>query len=138
MRYSQSPLLVWQPLRFHICWGRRRAHPRWAESGRYTRWLILLFPRYSGCSQKYLVEMLFPASLTASSPEGNRTSHQVAKLRRQKYQPGIPAVMRSSPNISFFSPASLRVFKTVTMKDRVLGTVSATSSGIGSIAFSLK
>ena len=61
---------------------------------------IFCLPLYSGWRQKYFVKMLLPASFATSSSESCRTS-QVAKLRRQKDRHGIPAVLRSSPNVYF-------------------------------------
>ncbi len=81
--------------------------------------------------------LLLLASLVASSCDGNRISH-VAKLRLQKYLAGIPAAFKISSNLSFFSPASLLVFMSETIKDRVLGWTASTSSGIGRILFPLK
>ena len=43
------------------------------------------------------------------------------KLRLQKYLAGIPAALKSSSNFSFLKPANLRVFISVTIKDRVFG-----------------
>ena len=80
---------------------------------------------------------LLLASLVASSCDGNRI-YQVAKLRLQKYLAGIPAAFKISSNLSFFSPASLLVFMSETIKDRVFGWTASTSSGIGRILFPLK
>ncbi len=66
------------------------------------------------------------------------TGQQVAKLRLQKYLAGIPAAFKISSNLSFFSPASLLVFMSETIKDRVFGWTASTSSGIGRILFPLK
>ena len=107
------------------------------ELRRYTRSLIYRLLLYSGCSRKSFTETLLPASFAASSSEDSKTS-QVTKLRWQNDRHGISAVLRSSPNVSFLIPASLLVLKSVIMKDRVLGSTSATSSGIGSITLSLR
>ena len=50
----------------------------------------------------------------------------------------MPAVLITSSNDSFLSPASLLVFKSVTTNDRVLGSTASTSSRIESISFSWK
>ena len=50
----------------------------------------------------------------------------------------MPAVLSSSSNDSFLSPASLLVLKSVTTNDRVLGSTASTSSGMGRISLSLK
>ena len=50
----------------------------------------------------------------------------------------MPAVFKSSSNVSFSMPANLLVRKSVTTKDRVLGSTASTSSGIGMISLSLK
>ena len=81
--------------------------------------------------------MLPLANFFTTSSEGSRTS-QVAKLLQQKYLPGMFALFRRSSKVSFFSPASLLVFRSVTTKDRVLGSTASTSSGIGRISPSLK
>ena len=81
--------------------------------------------------------LLLLASLVASSCDGNRIS-QVAKLRLQKYLAGIPAAFKISSNLSFFSLASLLVFMSETIKDRVFGWTASTSSRIGRILFPLK
>ena len=81
--------------------------------------------------------MLPPASFLATSSEGSKTS-QVAKLLRQKYFPGMFALFSKSSKVSFLSPASLLVLRSVTTKDRVFGSTSFTSSGIGRISPSLK
>ena len=62
----------------------------------------------------------------------------MGKLRQRKFRYGMPAVLRISSKASFLIPASLMVFKSVTTKDRVLGSTASTNSGIGSISFSLK
>ena len=99
--------------------------------------LIRLVPLYSGWSRKCFVETLLLASFTVSSSEGNRSS-KVAKLRRQKYRHGMHADFKSSSNISRLIPANLLVIKTVMMLDKVFGSTSATSSGMGSISVPLK
>ena len=80
---------------------------------------------------------LFPASFVANSCDGSRIS-VVAKLRLQKYLAGIPAAFKSSSNFSFFNPANLLVFISVTIKDRVFGWTASTNSGIGRIQFPWK
>ena len=82
---------------------------------------------YSGCSRYCFVFMLLLlASLVASSCDGSRIS-QVAKLRLQKYLAGILAAFKISSNLSFFSPASLLVLMSETIKDRVFGWTASTS-----------
>ena len=68
----------------------------------YTVSLILLFPWYSDWSRKNFADTCLPVDLIAKSTEGSRTS-KVAKLHRQLYRPGIPAILRSSPKVSFLS-----------------------------------
>ena len=51
---------------------------------------------------------------------------------------GSPLSWGALKMFSLFSPASLRVLKFVTMKDRVLGSTSATNFGTGRIELSLK
>ena len=88
---------------------------------------------YSGCNLQYFVViLLFPASFLANSFDGSRIS-QVAKLRLQKYLAGIPAAFKSSSNFSFFRPADILVFMSVTIKDRVFGCTVSTNSVIGRI-----
>ena len=81
--------------------------------------------------------ILLPASFLASSSVGNSTS-QVAKFLWEKYLPGMPAVFKISSKISFVYPASFLVRKSVTTKDRVLGSTTSTNSGIGSISLCLE
>ena len=50
----------------------------------------------------------------------------------------MPAAFNRSSNVSFFIPASLLFFKSVTTKDIVLGWTSWTNSGIGRILFPWK
>ena len=76
--------------------------------------------------------MLFPTSFIASSSDGSRTL-QAAKLRLQKYLAGIPVAFSNFANVFFLMLANLLVFKSVTTKDRVLGSTSLTSLGIGNI-----
>ena len=50
----------------------------------------------------------------------------------------MPVVFKISSNVSFFNSACLLVRKSMTTKDRVLGSTASTNSGIGSISLSLK
>ena len=104
----------------------------------HTVTLICLLPMYSGCSRYcFVLIQLLLDNLVASSCEGSRIS-QVAKLRLQKYIAGIPAAFKISSNFSFLSPASLLVFMSETIKDRVFGWTASTSSRICRIRFPLK
>ena len=98
---------------------------------------ILRVPRYSGCSRKNFVVILFEATLAAWSLEGSRTSH-VAKLLLQKYWHGTPALRNRSSNPSFLSPTSRLVFKSVTTRETILGSSFSRSSGMGKISLPLK
>ena len=99
--------------------------------------LILLLPLCSGRSRKNFDEILLPASFTANSSDGSRTS-QLAKLRPQKYLAGIPVAFSSSSNVSFLIPANLLVLKSVTIKDKVLGWTASTFSDMSKILSILK
>ena len=100
--------------------------------------LIIRLPRYSGCNRKKRVVILLPASFFffAAYSEGSRTS-QVAKLLRQKYLPGMFAVLRKSSKVSYFNPACLLVLRSVTTKDKVFGSTASTNSGMVNISLSL-
>ena len=98
---------------------------------------ILRVPRYSGCSRKNFVMILLEATLAAWSLEGSRTSH-VAKLLLQKYWHGTPAFRNRSSNLSFLSPTSRLVFKSVTTRETILGSSFSRSSGMGKISLPLK
>ena len=124
--YSTSP---------YIHRGAVRASPFTFIVTLHTATLIFRPTLYSGWSRKYFVETLLQASFAASSSEGIRSS-QVSMLRRQKDQHGIPAVLRSSPNVLI--PASLLVLDSVIMKDRVSGSTSLTSSNVLSLTLSLR
>ena len=114
-------------------WRATRTSPFNCIGTLHTVTLILRLPLYSGWSRKNFYEMLFPASFTASSSGGSRTS-QVAKPHRA----GIPADSNSSSKVSLLIPANLLVFMSVTTKDWVWGWTTSTSSSIGKILFPWK
>ena len=62
----------------------------------------------------------------------------MVKLLQQKYLAGIPAAFSNSSKVSFFKPAYLLVFKSVTMNDIIFGWTVSTSSGKGKILLPMK
>ena len=62
--------------------------------------------------------MLQASVFVACSFVGSRTSH-VAQLLRQKYWQGTPAVRMSSSKLSFLSPTSLLVLRSVTTREMI-------------------
>ena len=91
---------------------------------------ILLVPMYSSWSRKNFVLMQFSASLATCSFVGSSTS-QVAKLRRQKYNPGMLAVRISSSKLSFFNPANLLDLMSTTTSEIMRGSRASEISGMG-------
>ena len=53
--------------------------------------------------------------------------------RWKKYLPGMPAGFSKSSKVSFSIPASLLVHRSLTTKDRILGSTISINSGIGKI-----
>ena len=94
-------------------------------------------PLYFGWSWKNFVLMQLSASLAACSLVGSSTS-QVAKLHRQKYCPGMPAVCITSSKLSFFNPANLLILMSTTISKIMWGSRTSDISGIGKMILSWK
>ena len=81
--------------------------------------------------------MLQAVVFAACSFIGSRASH-VAKLLRQKYRQGTPAVRMSSSKLSFLSPTTRLVLRSVATRETIRGSIFCTISGMGKISFTLK
>ena len=88
---------------------------------------------YSGWSWNDLVAMQLLANLAACSSDGSKIS-QDAKLLPEKYLHGMSAVRRTSSNLSFCSPANLLVLRSETTKERIWGSRTLETSGMGKIS----
>ena len=111
-------------------WGQdfARNFVRNARTLQTVTWTLLV-PMNSTWSRKNLSRYC--------SSVGSKASH-IAKLRLQKYWYGMPAVRRSSSNVSFFTPVSLLVLRSVTTRDRIRGSRALEISGIGKMTLHWK